>query len=361
MPKINKYCLVISLFFFHVLVAEARVQLDSSETKKSWFGVPVVFYAQKTNWAFGASGGYYFKTDTIRNKYSSFQIVAIHTLNNQSQISFVPKWFHPSGKVFYDGKLMYEKFPTKFFGIGSEAFDNPETYYPKQFVLSTNAQYYLTKTILLGGHLGYQYSEINRFDKGSVLEKSELYGIHGYNLLSTGLLFTIDNRENQFYPLKGSFLKLSSILYSSLRDDQLNFGIYNLDFRKYFSIKKKYVLATQINTKVSDGHIPFQLLPKIGGMDLLRGYYYGRYSDNIAIVMQAEFRFPVYKRLFGACFIGSGDVFHSFSKISFNSAKTAGGIGIRYRVNESRLQLRFDTAVNVDYEVGVYFTASEAF
>ena len=107
--------------------------------------------------------------------------------------------------------------------------------------------------------------------------------------------------------------------------------------------------------------IPFELLPTVGGRDLLRGFRQGKYKENVLFVAQTEYRLPVYKRLKAAVFCSAGDVTNS-TDYRIDKLKVAYGVGLRYRLNDARVHLRLDIARN-NYgdKLQAYITASEAF
>jgi len=101
-------------------------------------------------------------------------------------------------------------------------------------------------------------------------------------------------------------------------------------------------------------------LPGVGGQNVLRGYYEGRYRDNLMAVVQAEYRFPVWKRLGATVFGGVGNVSSRFDNFAVGDLKYAGGAGLRFRVSPEGVNLRLDYAVTPNSS-GTYITIQEAF
>ncbi len=109
------------------------------------------------------------------------------------------------------------------------------------------------------------------------------------------------------------------------------------------------------------GNVPFQYLPAMGGNDVLRGYYKGRYRDNNLLVAQLEYRFPIYKWLKGSMFGSAGDVSDEIDEMRIKEVKISYGLGLRARVNPANVHLRFDIGFTPDNKPAFYFTANEAF
>ena len=94
---------------------------------------------------------------------------------------------------------------------------------------------------------------------------------------------------------------------------------------------------------------------------MLRGFRQGMYRDNVLLLLQTEYRIPVYKRLKAAVFCSAGDVINS-RKSQIDKLKVAYGAGLRYRLNDARVHLRFDVAKNnYGEKLQFYITATEAF
>jgi outer membrane protein assembly factor BamA len=106
--------------------------------------------------------------------------------------------------------------------------------------------------------------------------------------------------------------------------------------------------------------VPFQMLPTIGGSDMIRGFRERMYTDNTMFMIQAEYRIPIWWRLKAAVFCSVGDVFDIYNP-SINRIKVGYGAGLRFRLNDARVHLRVDVAGNSEGEVKFYITATEAF
>ena len=96
----------------------------------------------------------------------------------------------------------------------------------------------------------------------------------------------------------------------------------------------------------------------------MRGYYLGRYRDNVLMATQAEYRFlpfPFSKR-FGATAFGSlGAVSPSMADLNLDQVRAAGGLGVRFLLFPGKdIYTRFDVAVTNE-GLGYYIYIGEAF
>ena len=116
-----------------------------------------------------------------------------------------------------------------------------------------------------------------------------------------------------------------------------------------------------IHGEFAVGQVPFRMLPELGGARFLRGYYRGRFRDNNSIVIQNEFRMPVYKRIGLAVFSGVGEVAHKLNDFKSNRIHYNYGIGARIKINKKEnTNLRIDYGFTRDSR-GLYIVYAEAF
>jgi hypothetical protein len=93
----------------------------------------------------------------------------------------------------------------------------------------------------------------------------------------------------------------------------------------------------------------------------MRGYYEGRYQDQDMIVLQGEYRLPLWRRFGLVGFAGIADVACKTSAFHARDFKSSAGFGIRYLLQpEEKLNLRFDYGFGKDTS-GFYVNFTEAF
>jgi hypothetical protein len=134
-----------------------------------------------------------------------------------------------------------------------------------------------------------------------------------------------------------------------------------VDARRYLPLGGAQVLAVQGVFKTVRGDCPFQVLPMFGGLNLLRGYYDGRYRDRNMLAVQAEYRRPLWGR-FGLCgFAGAAQVQAKASLLSLDGFHAAAGVGLRYKFNpRENLNVRLDAGF-AGPAPAFYLTFAEAF
>jgi hypothetical protein len=114
------------------------------------------------------------------------------------------------------------------------------------------------------------------------------------------------------------------------------------------------------------GNAPFNQLAMLGGENIMRGYYLGRYRDNNQLSLQAEYRMlPLpwsFTRRWGAAFFaGTGSVFPEVKNIQLGNFVWAAGAGLRFLLFPRKdIYTRFDVAFTRE-GTGIYLFIGEAF
>ena len=130
--------------------------------------------------------------------------------------------------------------------------------------------------------------------------------------------------------------------------------------RHFLALGRGHVLGLDGRVEAAGGDVPFTLLPAIGGSSGLRGYLEGRWRDRWLWAAQGEWRFPIAWRLRAAVFGGVSGVAPSLARLGETRARPAGGLGLRFRLTSTGLDVRGDFAVGEDGAF-TYLTIGEAF
>jgi outer membrane protein assembly factor BamA len=196
---------------------------------------------------------------------------------------------------------------------------------------------------------------------------SYLYGVRGGTSYFTGLSFIYDDRDVLNFTSKGTYIRLNPSIslhgISTLNTmEQINFtGVEYLKFSRTVSLGLNLVANTIIGKQV-----PFFLLYQLGGANIERGYYQGRYRDKTILAGQAEFKYHFLARLALAAFIGTGTTW-GYEPFDIHQFKPSYGGGIHYIFSiQNRLSLRLDYALGIKPPGearfhGLYFAIGEAF
>ncbi len=317
----------------------------------SFLMVPVPMYSPETNWSFGVAGAYYF-TCQGQDKLSDIGFDAAYTLNHQWNVNLTSTvYFGGNNRWMLYTHTGYKRYPDYYYGINSH-FTAPRTPYTSDNIyLTLQPQRYLTKNWIVGANVDYYYD----YAQGDSLH------VTGWNervmQLGLGAIVSYDSRDMIYYPTRGMFAKCIASYYPSLLGDNYQFGYISLDFRHYIPLHKELIFAYQLKSECTIGeHVPFQMLPSIGGTDVLRGIRKGKFRDDAYIALQTELRFPIWDIFRGCVFWGMGDVYN-LNNWQWQAPKMGYGIGFRLAINKQKVNVRFDIAH--DYVQGKYATGSK--
>lgn len=337
----SKSGLIEKLFDF----ADKTVDLISGE---NWSFIPAVVYSPETNLGLGARAIRIFKYQNDTNpllRPSSLPITFLYTLNNQAIFTTELELWANENKEYINARVELTDYPFKFYGIGNELDAANEEFYSTRYAyFHLNYERQILKGLYLGPRYEFRVDDIYKKEVGGILDRDEVAGSDGQRLSGLGLVLNHDTRDNIFQPKGGWYNSASWMSFQNFLGSNFTFNQYALDLRKYFNPYINQVIAVQSFWSFTTGNPPFQHVSLIGGSDLMRGYFEGRYRDRHAVVHQAEYRLPIYRN-FGMVFFGSaGQVSSEPSQFRINRMKYGGGLGFRYKLNPEGLNIRIDIA-----------------
>jgi outer membrane protein assembly factor BamA len=217
------------------------------------------------------------------------------------------------------------------------------------------------RNLFLGALYEFQRVFQVEYIAGGLFDKEDIPGRYGYHVSGLGVSLTYDTRNNAFAPDHGVMLQFYIDPFTSFLGSDYQYTNYVIDMRRFMRIYKNQVLALQIWGSWNSGDVPLRSLSYLGGANILRGYYAGRYRDKNAGVVQAEYRIPLWWRLGVAGFGAIGNVGPELKDINLQSVKYSFGGGLRVALNQKeRLNLRLDYGIAQSSQ-GFYLQLGEAF
>ncbi len=333
----------------------------------NFMALPYASYAPETSFNFGVSGVGYFKNKGTK-QYSDISFEGGYSLKKQWFVNVNSRLNFKSDDLrwFADVRLHLKHLPDKFYGIGStwdDVLSEPIDINDDFLYLNFHPQFYVAKNLILGVNLSYRYSNTTVMETVDTLFVGRsVAGFGEMHLLGMGGSISYDSRTNTYYPLKGLFFKVHGMYYEPLIGLSCGMAHIDTDFRAYVPLYKEVLLAMQMKTQWAIGKDkPYQLLPTLGGQDLLRGVRGNQWKNDALIVVQAELRVPLWKFLKAAAFVSAGDVY-SLAEWKWGVPKVGYGVGLRACIHEARMNVRFDVArQNYGNNWSFYFTVKEAF
>ncbi|MDH5467113.1 MAG: outer membrane protein assembly factor [Candidatus Aminicenantes bacterium] len=354
-------------------VKKEKEKKEKKDKQVSTVVLPVVFYMPETRWGVGGGGllTYRPKAAPPDQRPSSLLFQAYYTQNKQYGIEISPEVYLKNEAYIVQGYFKVSKFPDKFWGIGNNTPDLEEgledkdylNYTPKifNFELSVQRQILKEQRLYAGVQLKYENFDIVGMAPLGLLVSGEVPGSTGGTLTSLGFLITWDTRDNIFYPFTGNLFQLNVDFYTPAFGSDFEFTTIKMDLRKYFTLFPSHVLAVQALLWNVSGEPTFRHLAEIGGEQIMRGYYTGRYRDHSMYALQAEYRVKVWKFIGMVAFAGVSNVADKIGNLGFDNIKYSVGLGLRFCVvPKERTNIRLDYGFGKGTS-GMYITAREAF
>jgi hypothetical protein len=331
--------------------------------KLSLTGYPYIFYSPETEFAIGGALIFSMRTDVDPNtKASNAMLSGYYSEKGSYDLFLNPEVFLVGEKYYITASIDYYRFVDKFWGIGDNTPDIDSAGYVRN-ALWTNIEADVSIYGALKLGVNYDLNYTSAIDKQSnpYLLAGDLTGTEGGVSSGVGLVLFVDTRNNAFSPSEGGSYKLSMLNAAPYFGSKFTFTRWILDARHYTALSKSIVLALQVYGSIVAGTPPFYMFPALGGDNIMRGYYEGRYRDKIYWAAQAEFRVRLTNRWGFVAFAGAGDVSGDFPGFRLADIKPSFGLGVRFMLDtDELLNVRADFARGRDTD-GLYFNAKEAF
>jgi hypothetical protein len=184
-----------------------------------------------------------------------------------------------------------------------------------------------------------------------------------FRLQTAALGFKVewDTRDNQFYPLRGSFFDVKTDFFSPKFGGDRTYQSLNISYAGFHSFCQKNVIAYRVSACGSSDDAPFYDICLLGLSKDIRGYQIGEYRDYRMLVGQVEYRRELFWRFGAVGFLGAGQVAETFGNFSTDQIKPGGGFGLRFLLaRENKVNVRIDYAWGKDSSA-LYIGLGEVF
>ena len=342
--------------------ASPGVVPHEKEKRSRFVPFPAVFYTPETR--FGAVMSFIYLTygnDKPRPaRPDVISAVILYTMNRQFLFAGSYKDYLRDERLLWTITGSFARFPGKYYGIGSDTRrEDEEKFINVKYSCKTSLQYRLIKGLFAGLKYDFTYYNPGEIQEDGLLAQSGIGGTGESRVNGAGVVADFDTRDNIFSSTRGMLLKTEIMLYAPGSD-----YIYQrvlIDCRSYHTLEWDDVVAFEFYGETVSGDPPFQEYPQLGGQNLMRGFYQGRFRDRTYMAAQAEYRFFFMKRWALVAFAGAGEVAGSPEGLYVENVKTAGGAGLRFYVaGKQRIAFRLDAGFSRD-DFAVYFNMLEAF
>lgn len=350
--------LIIFFLLFYAITAVAQ-QKDNKDTipieqvsNKEFLVFPFVVRSLETDWGFGGVAAAFFKpkkNDSL-TRTSDINLLGLYTLRSQLIVVLNSTVFFPHEDHIFRFQASYSYYPDDFWGLGNTTKpEDEEGFSQKQFFVNPQFLVRVHKKVYIGATYEFQHTGPVTYTPGDVFDQENIVGRHGGNTSGIGPILTWDSRNAAYSPTKGFFSEVQFIVFDKFMGSDFNFNLLTFDLRKYIQVAKNSVLAFQGLGGFASGEVPFRKLEELGGSDMMRGFYGGRYTDKCLMAYQAEFRQFLFWRLGVVGFAATGEVAPQVSDFYLSGLHYTYGAGMRVALSKKeKLNLR------VDYGLGYH-------
>ncbi len=287
-----------------------------------WSLLPLIFYTPETSVGFGLAIVHSFDLDKDRAPLSTIGAGVIVTVKEQILARIEPDLQLRGASIH--ANLRFQRFPTRFFAPGGHLGDKGEGYDERMALGSVFAHATVAGPLAIGGGCEFRWNDM-------------------LEVKPDGLL-----------------AELKALVLGGLGGAEF-FGVQmSLDLRAFAHLGKDHILAAQLRLESTVGDMPFQLLPKLGGPNVMRGWYEGHLRGNHSLLAQLEWRFPLFWKLGFVVFGGIGETAHRIDEFDAEHLRFSVGGGVRLLLNKKQsVVVRLDAAYGSGF--AAYLDVLEAF
>ena len=342
------------------VAASAAVAQDAP--RRRVFPVPILGSTPETGLMFGLAvvgvsspGG-----SGPATRPSTALVTAIYTVKHQYQLALAVDGWTLGDRWHLTGEIGFQRFPGQYHGLGAAATDTSETYTPLALSFSAGAQRRVGRGVYVGAGYAFRHTRMVETEAGGRLAPGVVPGSRGGADAALTVEGLWDSRDALYMSRRGGYLRAAIGVAGWALGSDFAYRRLTADARTYYSIGR-VVLAGQAIVDATDGTVPFERLPRLGGQNVLRGYTEPRFRDGAMGAVQAEVRAPLRGILSLVLFGGAGTTAPSLGSLGGGIWRVAGGAGLRVLLDRAAgLQLRIDYAV-AKGGGGLYIAAGDAF
>ncbi|MGK7311550.1 MAG: BamA/TamA family outer membrane protein [Candidatus Longimicrobiales bacterium M2_2A_002] len=325
------------------------------------YPLPVIFYTPETRVAGGAAALITHRSSEA-DRPTLASVTGIYTQNEQVITELALEGYPGGGDYHYAGYGAYQRYPDVAYALGNDSNpDDTEDYTRVGFELALDLDRRVAPGVYVGGGLRIADDDLVDLEGGGPLSDGRLPGADGGTVWGTALRVIRDTRDEVISPATGVLASVSVRGHPDGLGSDYGFLRYTLDGRRYLRAGPGVVALRTTMSGVS-GDAPFRFLPTLGGQNLLRGYFDGRFRDRFLAAVQAEYRLRVWWRLGVAFFAAAGHVARDPRGMRLDGFHPSGGLGLRFLLDPDQgVNIRIDYGVGEGGASGVYITATEAF
>jgi len=337
---------------------------QEQKPRSGWAALPVGSYTPETELGLGLFAAHFFRLGDAgaETRPSSISAVGLYTMRSQIIVELIPELYWNDMRWHVRTRLDYRRYPNSMWAVGNRAPDSSkESYTEDRWRWQATVDHAIAGPLRVEMKLELVSMHLTDERAGGLLATSAVHGAQGGRTVGVGPGLLWDSRDHLLQPRRGELYEVALMGYGAPLGSEYTVGELLTDLRKYISLADGHVLALQLYSQLQVGTAPFYDLPQLGGQNLLRGYFEGRFRDKALLALQAEYRLPLFWRFSGVVHAAMGQVADKLLALWSQQPKWSAGPGLRISLNtDERLNLRADLGL-CEEGFGLYVGIGEAY
>ncbi|WP_108945381.1 BamA/TamA family outer membrane protein [Shewanella halifaxensis] len=331
--------------------------------------LPTAYYTPEKKFGVGLLMVGLYKTDgsSSEEQPSSIVLNSFVSMNNSYGVEVENMTFFNGGKQRLQLGLELHNEAAVYYGQGIEQGNIDANHHEFEEQVYSFKPVYMTEVAdnyFLGLGADFTYASADKLElveTGLPVDSSEILPDN----FSSGVKLTsiYDSRDYRLNATQGWLFQIDAGLYHN--SEYSSFSTYDVELANYIDLSKTSLLsnapgliAWQVQGHFTNGDVPWNMLPDLGGSGAMRGYIKGRYRDKQMMMSQVEYRLPIFQR-YGMVFWGGvGSVADKVSNLN-EELLTSYGTGFRFKIKDN-INLRVDIGVG-ENETNFYLNVNEVF
>lgn len=331
--------------------------------------LPTAYYTPEKKFGVGLLMVGLYKTDNASSEEqpSSLVLNSFVSMNNSYGVEVENMTFFNQGKQRLLLELELHNEASVYYGQGIAQGDLDSNHHEFEEQLYSFKPRWMTEVAdnyFIGVGANFIYASADTFQLAETEVPVDSTNILPNNV-SSGVVVTsiYDSRDYRLNATKGWLFQIDAGLYQN--SEYSSFSTYDVELANYIDLSSVSglssapgLIAWQVQGHFTDGDVPWNLLPDLGGSNAMRGYIKGRYRDEQMMMGQVEYRLPIFQR-YGMVFWGAaGSVAPKIGDLT-EELLTSYGTGFRFKIKDN-INLRLDVGVG-ENETNFYLNVNEVF
>lgn len=331
--------------------------------------LPTAYYTPEKKFGVGLLMVGLYKTDgsSSEEQPSSIVLNSFVSMNNSYGVEVENMTFFNGGKQRLQLGLELHNEAAVYYGQGIEQGNIDANHHEFEEQVYSFKPVYMTEVAdnyFLGLGADFTYASADKLElveTGLPVDSNEILPDN----FSSGIKLTsiYDSRDYRLNATQGWLFQIDAGLYHN--SEYSSFSTYDIELANYIDLSKTSLLskapgliAWQVQGHFTNGDVPWNMLPDLGGSGAMRGYIKGRYRDKQMMMGQVEYRLPIFQR-YGMVFWGGvGSVADKVGNLN-EELLTSYGTGFRFKIKDN-INLRVDIGVG-ENETNFYLNVNEVF